>query len=279
MSLDPIFNKEFARRNLWEAVLCNEYHVPIPWTRGLIRSTNIPKIHFQVDDIYAGTSKGYAGWKLPENLSISIWETSDHQVEKYLDEWMTGETGVFDLKKGVFRKQTENRIYRRIRITTFIYEYTKSIPYTVNKHQSNKNQKIVAVEEKQVIPVLDKITAAVGGLANQAVAKIPFVGSDITRRFIPPVIIPPPLMRVPIVTGTPIPYVSIPEEKDIPVSFTGGDTTHAKQWTATEKITSRITYTTAIESYDIGTYDYSTGDGVSYTVNLAVRDMEIDRSV
>ena len=176
MSIDQIGEKEFARRNLWEATLFDENHNPLLWSTGLIKSTNIPKLAFTVEDIYAGTSKGYTGWKLPENLSISIWETSDHMVEKYLDEWMLGETGVFNPKTGAFRVHSkEDFIYRDVKIKTFIYEYSQSPPYQVK-----------------------------------------------------------------------------------------------------EKTTALVTYSTAIEGYDIGTYDYSTGDGVSYNLNLAVRDIEID---
>jgi hypothetical protein len=197
-------------------------------------------------------------------------------------------------------------------------------------------QKIVMVEKKQVIPVLDKITAAIGGLANQAIARIPFLESDLTRKLLPPVVIPPPLLRVPVPTGTPVPQLpmttgklvrlqerilpkttskvvqlqdkivestekrnklilqALDEQKqkmaltiiegiqkkveDVLVEFAAGEATHAKQWKASEKTTSLITYNTAIEGYDIGTYDYSTGDGVSYTLNLAVRDIKIEYS-
>jgi hypothetical protein len=64
--------------------------------------------------------------------------------------------------------------------------------------------------------------------------------------------------------------------EDVLVEFAAGEAIHAKQWMASEKTTSLITYNTAIEGYDIGTYDYSTGDGVSYTLNLAVRDIKIE---
>jgi len=401
MSVDQIGEKEFARRNLWEATLLDANHNPLLWSTGLIKSTNIPKLQFTIDDIYAGTSKGYTGWKLPDNLSLSIWETSDHMVEKYLDEWMIGRTGVFNPETGAFRIQPkEDFIYRDVKIKTFIYEYTESKPYQVkkknvvsalflammeglqeqtgpvsidqqeyihavseiamkeiervvaNQHDSvtvqerinaNDNtltfvtqktpmQKIVMVEKKQVIPVLDKVTAAIGGLVNNAVARVPF--SDLSRQLIPPVVIPPPLMRIPVPTGTPTPqlpmvqgkYVrlqdrilpntksktiqlqdrivessqernkmirqAIDESKqkvalqivegiqkkveDVLIDFTSGEATRAKEWKASEKTTSLVTYSTAIEGYDIGTYDYTTGDGVSYTVNLAVRDIKIE---
>jgi hypothetical protein len=406
MNIEQLGEKEFARRNLWEATLFDENHNPLVWSTGLIRSTNIPKLSFTIEDIFAGTSKGYMGWKLPDNLSISIWETSDHTVEKYLDEWVMGKTGVFNPETGAFRVQpSEDYLYRDIKIKTFIYEYTESKPYQVKKKDvvsalelvmrdglreqtgavsveqqeyihavsetavtemekiiasqhdsvsvqekvnSNDNhtiaitqttpmQKIITVDKKQVIPVLDKITAAISGLANQAMARIPFLESDITRRLIPPVIIPPPLLKVPVSTGTPVPQPpmirgklvqlqnkiiprttnkivrlqdktaestrernktvmqAVKEQnqkvaltildgiqkkaKDVLVEFSAGEVAHARQWKASEKITSLVTYNTAIEGYDIGTYDYSTGDGVSYTLNLAVRDIKIEYPV
>jgi hypothetical protein len=405
MSIEQLGDKEFARRNLWEATLFDENHNPIVWSTGLIKSTNIPKLSFTVEDILAGTSKGYMGWKLPDNLSLSIWETSDHTVEKYLDEWMLGKTGVFNPETGAFRVQpSEDYLYRDVKIKTFIYEYTESKPYQVkkkdvisalyltmieglkeqtgtvsidqqeyihavseiavsemekiiaNQHNSitlqektNSDtndtmfitqkipmQEIFTVEKKQVIPVLDKITAAIGGLANTAMSRVPLLESDVSKRLVPPVVIPPALLRLPVLTGTPVPQLlmangklvrfheqifpktdskviqfqdeiaesteernrvilqSIDEQKqkvalniidsiqkkaeDVLVEFAAGETTHAKQWKASEKITSLITYNTAIEGYDIGTYDYSTGDGVSYTLNLAVRDIKIEYS-
>jgi hypothetical protein len=180
MSIEQLGEKEFTRRNLWEATLFDENHNPLVWSTGLIKSINIPKLQFTIEDIFAGTSKGYMGWKLPDNLSMSIWETSDHTVEKYLDEWMLGKTGIFNPGTGAFRVQPrEDYLYRDVRIKTFIYAYTESKPYQIKGK-------------------------------------------------------------------------------------------------ASEKTTSLITYNTAIEGYDIGIYDYSTGDGVSYTVNLAVRDSKIE---
>jgi hypothetical protein len=178
MSIEQIGEKEFARRNLWEATLFDEHHNPLVWSTGLIKSTNIPKLSFMIEDILGGTSKGYTGWKLPDNLSIGIWEQSDHTVEKYLDEWMLGGAGVFNPDTGAFRVQpSEDYLYRDVKIKTFIYKYNKG--------------------KKSVI----------------------------------------------------------------------------------EETTALVTYNTAIEGYDIGMYDYVTGDGVSYTISLAVRDIKIEHPV
>jgi len=375
MSIEQLGEKDFARRNLWEATLFDHNHIPLLWSTGLIKSTNIPKLRFNIEDIHAGTSKGYLGWNLPDNLSINIWETSDHQVEKYLDEWMIGKTGVFNPDSGAFRIQpNEGYIYRDVQIKTFIYEYTEGTPYQAkrkevisalrlamidgiqeitgpvsvdqkeyiqgvseiavneiertiaNQHtstfvpQHTQGQSVLTVDRKQVIPVLNKVTAAIGILANQAMARIPF--SNITRALVPPVIIPPPLMRVPVSTGTPVPQFpvirgkfvnlqdrivpssqsrtktirqAIDEEKQIVarqiidgvqerveevlVQFASGEAVNAKRWRASERTTSLVTYSTAIEGYDIGIYDYSTGEGVSYTVNLGVRDIRIEYPV
>jgi hypothetical protein len=394
-----IFNDDFARRNLWEATLMDKDGNPLSWSTGLIKSTNIPKLQFTIDDIHAGTSKAYTGWKLPENLSLVIWETSEHKVEKYLDEWMLGDTGVFNPKTGAFREQFENYLFRNVQIRTFIYENKESKDYeayykdvvsglyltilkgvddiftyksekqeSTKKHGSNEieqhnlqkgpvsiqiteymrgvlksvageavegtenlvnqsirsrqtiiteqRQKHPYVEKKQIIPVLDKITSAVSGLINQTISSIPLLESDIAKAIMPPVVIPPLVMSFPVLTGTPIPppvtdsseykndyidsgmakhiktnksffkdsftdHQSVEIIKEITaqcesklIEFANGEATRAKQWEAEEKTTSSILYTTAIESYDIGTYDYATGDGVSYTVNLAVRDIK-----
>ena len=403
MSIEQIGEKEFARRNFFEATLYDEKHNPLVWSTGLIKSINIPKISFTTEDIYAGTNKGYLGWKLPDNISLSIWETSDHQVEKYLDDWMLGKNGVFDPENSIFRAHdTEDNIYRDLRVKTFIYKYTEGSSYQAKKmdvvtalyltlksglteqigpvtieqqeyiqaisemavtevekriesqensitikekvnanennigfvKQNTQMQKIAVVEQKQIAPIVGNLVAAVNGLLGNAVPRIPILPSDLTRKFTPPVIIPPPLIRVPIPTGTPFPQVAVtlgkpiqlqdrispitrskeiryhdnisgssndhrltirdstPEKKsknlltiidgiekkaeEILIDFAEGAAVNAKRWKATEKTTSLIKYETAIENYDIGGYDYSTGDGVSYTVNLAVRDIKIE---
>jgi len=347
MSLDQIFNKEFARRNLWEAMLFDHDHNPLLWSKGLIKSTNIPKLQFTIEDIYAGSSKGYLGWKLPDNLSLTIWETSDHQVEKYLDEWMVGKTGVLnpnDDSNGVrFRVQPENYLYRDVQIKTFIYQYVAGKPYGVKRQEHTRVQNVPYVEEKQYMPkdykkqgksqeiTLKKLNhplinpPSLTGLPNvpkislpSSLPKIsipplgtpslnapsfpkisfptmpkessmdtitlpifPFPPEDnstLIQKPVLPEVTPPELLCIPVSTGSPQPY-SVPSDIVEEISLLGGETTHAKQWTAIEKITSIVTYSTAIEGYDIGTYDYTTGDGVSYTVNLAIRDIKIEYPV
>jgi hypothetical protein len=384
MSIEQLGDKSYALRNLWEATLFDEKHNPLDWTTGLMVSTNIPKLRFIVEPILAGSSKGYKGWDLPDALSVVMRETSDHSLEKYLDEWMTGASGVFNPETGAFRIQdTSDFLYRNIRVRTFYYKYTsgeninvkiheaiqrgadeyiiqisdetkkltgldlsiKSQEYLreqaysvmaheyakgnfkiIEKQEHVKANPILFVEKKQVVPVVDKLTALASGVANQAVSRVPL--SSLTRAVLPPLVIPPPLLRVPVATGAfpPIPrHLKIPERLDVPspsneqkqielyhireekggkttdlkfdmsagirkvsfdavqstaekiVEITGGNAVNAKKWKAEEVTTSLVTYTCAIESYDIGTYDYQTGDGVQYTINLPVRDIKIER--
>jgi hypothetical protein len=383
MSLDQLGDKSYALRNLWEATLFDEKHNPMDWTTGLMVSTNIPKLKFTVESILAGSSKGYKGWELPDALSIVMRETSDHSLEKYLDEWMAGKSGVFNPETGAFRiHNSPDFLYRNIRVRTFYYKYTsgenieveiheairrgadeyiiqvsdetknltgmelsiKSQEYlreqaysvmsqeyvkggfnTTDRQEYAKANPVLLVEKKQVIPAVDKLAALASGVANQAVSRIPL--SNLTRAILPPLVIPPPLLRVPVTTGSPPPVpkrLKVPVKFDSPplsekqkqtelyniqekkdsktidlkfdmsanirkvafnavqetvkkiVSITGGEAVNAKKWKAEEVTTALVTYTCAIESYDIGTYDYTTGDGVQYTINLPVCDIKIE---
>jgi hypothetical protein len=383
MSIEQLGSKSYALRSLWEATLFDEKHNPMDWTTGLMVSTNIPKLRFTVESILAGSSKGYKGWELPETLNIVMWETSDHSLEKYLDGWMTGKSGVFNPQTGAFRVQdTSDYLYRDVRVRTFYYkyvsgkninvkireairrgadeyiiqinsetkkltglelsiksrEYLREQAYTAMSHEYANGNLVTAngqehiepnrrlmVEKKQVIPLVDKLTALTGGVANQLVSKIPL--SNLTRAVLPPVVIPPPLLRVPVATGSPPPiprHLKVPvklgtsasskNQKQIDiynverkedsnavdlkfdmsadirkvsfnavqstaeriVEITGGKAVNAKKWTAEEVTTSLVTYTCAIESYDVGTYDYQTGDGVQYTINLPICDIKVE---
>jgi hypothetical protein len=383
MSIEQLGSKSYALRNLWEATLFDEKHNPMDWTTGLMVSTNIPKIKFIVESTLAGSSKGYKGWELPDSLSITMRETTDHSLEKYLDEWMTGKSGIFNPETGTFRVQDiPDFLYRDIKVRTFYYkfasgeninvkiheaiqrgaeeyiiqvnnetkkltgmelsiksqeylreeafsvlahEYAKGNFKITDKQEYRKLNPVLIVEKKQVIPIVDKLTALASGVANQIVSKIPL--SNLTRTILPPLVIPPPLLRVPVATGAPSP---IPRHLKIPVKFntptsskmqkqiefykvrekedskttdlnfemstdirkvsfdavqstaekiveiTGGEAVNAKKWKAEEVTTALVTYTCAIESYDIGTYDYQTGDGVQYTVSLPVCDIKIE---
>jgi hypothetical protein len=205
MSLEQLGSKSYALRNLWEATLFDEKHNPMDWTTGLMVSTNIPKLKLIVEPILAGSSKGYKGWELPDSLSITMRETTDHSLEKYLDEWMMGKSGVFNPETGAFRVQaTPDFLYRDIKVRTFYYKFISGENINVKIHEA----------------------------IQRGAEKI--------------------------------------------VEITGGETVNAKQWKAEEVTTSLVTYTCAIESYDIGTYDYQTGEGVQYTISLPVCDIKIE---
>jgi hypothetical protein len=405
MSLEQLGSNSYALRSLWEATLYDEKDSPLNWTTGLMVSTNIPKLKFTVEPIFAGNSKGYRGWELPDALSLVMRETSDHALENYLDEWMMGKTGVFDPAIGAFRSSDSvSYLYRKVRVRTFYYKYTSGENINVKIHEairrgadeyaiqvSNETKKltgkklsiksqeylreqaytvmvseyakgaflapekqedikanpVLVVERKQAVPLVDKLAALASGAANQAVSRIP--SSNLTRAVMPPVVIPPPLLRVPVATGSlpPIPrhlqilvdfnviasskkerrielydigkkyggksdfdnikgkktadsvkekndgntvdlktdmsedirkvsFNAAQSTKESIVNITGGKAVDAKKWKASEVTTASVTYTCAIEGYDIGTYDYQTGDGVQYTISLPVCDIKID---
>jgi hypothetical protein len=346
-------------------------------------STNIPKLRFIVEPVLAGSSKGYKGWELPDALNIVMRETTDHSLEKYLDEWMMGKSGVFNPKTGAFRIQaTPDFLYRNIKVRTFYYKLTSGedinikiheavqrgadeyiiqvndetkkltgleLPiksqeylreqvyrvmtreYIINNFKTTKNQEYIKenpisfVKSKQVIPAADKIAALSIGVVNQAVSKIPL--SNLTRAILPPLVVPPPLLQISVLTGSPPPipkYLKFPMEfnaitpkkdqkkielynigkkedsktTDIKieisadirrvifdaaqstvekiVEITGGKAVNAKKWKSEEVTTALVTYTCAIESYDVGTYDYQTGEGVQYTINFPICDIKIE---
>jgi len=273
---------DFAKRNFWEATLFDHTGAALAWSTTLIKSVNVPKLTLGVEDIYNGATKAYSSWKLPDSISLSIWETSDHQVEKYLDEWMTGETGVLSTKYGVaFRTNPLGYLFRKLQVVTFIYEAEKEESLSIKASQYDAPQLQKTVNQQQVIPIVDKLASVANGLIQTVAAGSPLIdnlipgASKVTgyipseaTKFIPPLIVPIPTMKVPIPIGT-----------GVSKYFTNDnyiDSAKVSKFPSKEKITSRITYTTAIESYDIGSYDYATGDGVSYTVNLAVTDIEIE---
>lgn len=273
MSIDNLGilgKEELARRNLWEATLYNEAGQALSWSTGLIKSVVSPRLSFMLENCLGGTHKSYASWKLPESIQLSIWETSDHRVERYLDSWMTGKNGVFDMNKSQFRAQTMSSLYRKFVFKTFIYKlpapkaYSEDIGGSISDKLRPPGSKVI-IEQKQYIPVVDKLASAAGSLANRLVASVPL--SNVTRAFMPPVVIPPPLMKkvvdISVLNGVSKPTKPTPKLPSTP---------------AVEVEKSRITYTVAIESYDVGIYEYSSGEGVSYTVNLAVCDISTGKS-
>jgi hypothetical protein len=73
-----------------------------------------------------------------------------------------------------------------------------------------------------------------------------------------------------------ITFNAVQETAEKVVAITGGEATNTKKWKAEEVTTAMVTYTCAIESYDIGTYDYATGESVQYTISLPVCDIKIE---
>jgi hypothetical protein len=207
------------------------------------------------------------------------------------------------------------------------HEYANGNFKVIEKQEPVKANSVLVVTQKQVIPVVDKLAALASGVANQMVGKIPL--SNLTRAILPPLVVPPPLLRVPVATGSPPPIprnLKIPIKLNVPnpskkqnqielynvekkedtksidlefdmstsikkvifdavqstsekiVAITGGDAVNAKKWKTEEVTTTLVTYTCAIEGYDIGTYDYQTGDGVQYTINLPICDIKIEHA-
>jgi hypothetical protein len=126
MSIEVAFeNVSIALKNLWAACFMDEEGKPLDWTKPLITSINTPKLKLVVAATDGGGMKAYTGYELPDNISITIYETPDKRVEKYLDDWMFGPKGVFNKETGKFRTRSKNdvtNIYRCIRFTTFLWE-------------------------------------------------------------------------------------------------------------------------------------------------------------
>lgn len=377
--LSMVGEKEFARRSMWEATL-RDANGDVPWSTGLIKSVTVPKVSLDVAEIYGGTTRAYNGWKLPSNISLSIWETSDHTVERYLDEWMFGKpgkkgTGILNIDGGdagaLQAVPNEGVIYRELVFKTFIYEtesasgvdvlkksFAQELKFNIDKmegfvkdmakedsidggareplyadiregaremrglvartSQLMRGATVPVVMKAQAIPILDKLAQAASDLANQLVARVP-APSNLTRRFIPPVIIPPPVMRIPVTAQIAPPRDSRLDTarrlvNQIPAKETKSRTMlienalhHIEKLkaavskspalardkagepdgmdsakvslgdvkrSARQKITSSVTYQVALSDYDVGGYSYESGEGVSYTVSLAVRDMK-----
>lgn len=319
--IPEVFDKDIAKRTLWDAILYDEEDKPLAWS-GLIKTTNVPKISFTIEDTLGGTSKAYSGWKLPDNISLTIWETDDHDVEKYLDEWMLGKqengktkqgTGVFNMDTGSFQEAKYGVLYRKLIVRTFHYEVPqKKASLTQEQNESKYSAEITQEEhskdstllqvkqlehkvgnfksvfKRQPIPGLDKLTALANGVTSLAKSKIPV---STATALIPPLIIPPLMMQYPNpITVFPKYLVQLKEVEKFKIasenkekqkvskskSSSKAKSDIVQQGEVKEVVTSLVTYKVAIEGYDIGTYDYQTGEGVSYTVNLAVCDIKTE---
>jgi hypothetical protein len=256
-----------------------------------------------------------------ENINVKIHEAIQRGAEEYIIQ-VTNETKKLT---GMELSIKSQEYLREEAFSVMAHEYAKGNFKITDKQEHRKLNPVLIVEKKQVIPIVDKLTALASGVANQLVSKIPL--SNLTRAILPPLVIPPPLLRVPVATGSPPPipkHLKVPVKFDVPalsnkqkqielynvrkkedskntdlnfdmstdirkVSFdavqstaekiieiTGGEAVNAKQWKTEEVTTALVTYTCAIESYDIGTYDYQTGDGVQYTISLPVCDIKIE---
>ena len=229
-----------------------------------------------------------------ESINVKIQETIQRSAEDYITK-VTNET----------KKLTG------VEVSLAQKEYMKNQAYSVMTQEYVKANPVQAVEQQQVIPLVDKLTALAGGIANQVVSRIPL--SNLTRAVLPPLVVPPPLLKVPIPTGAPPPiphhitspinlyrvsekrnekvtnmkfdnsaeiqkvsFDAVQKMTEKIVEISGGEAVNAKKWKAEEVTTALVTYTCAIEGYDIGTYDYATGEGVQYTVNLPVCDIQIE---
>jgi hypothetical protein len=256
-----------------------------------------------------------------ENINVKIHEAIHRGVEEYIIQ-VNNETKKLT---GLELSLKSQEYLREQAYTVMAHEYSEGNPKIVEEQEYVKPNPVLIVEKKQVMPIVDKLIALASGVANQAISKIPL--SNLTQAILPPLVIPPPLLRVPVATGSPPPiprHLKIPVKFDVPtpskkqnqvelynvrkkedskttdlnfdmstdirkVSFdavqstakkiieiTGGEAVNAKRWKSEEVTTALVTYTCAIESYDIGTYDYQTGDGVQYTINLPVCDIKIE---
>jgi hypothetical protein len=126
MSIEVAFeNVSIALKNLWQACFMDEEGKPLDWTQSLITSINTPRLRLVVTAVDGGAMKTYTGYELPDNISLTIYETPDRKVEKYLDSWMFGPKGVFNKNTGKFRSRSKNEvtnIYRCVKFSTFLWE-------------------------------------------------------------------------------------------------------------------------------------------------------------
>jgi hypothetical protein len=126
MSIEAAFeNVSIALKNLWQACFMDEEGRPLDWTQPLITAINTPRLKLIVTAVDGGAMKTYTGYELPENISLTIYETPDKKVEKYLDGWMFGPKGVFNKNTGKFRSRSRDEvtnIYRCVKFSTLLWE-------------------------------------------------------------------------------------------------------------------------------------------------------------
>jgi len=121
--IEEIEKDDHALKPFFDVVLYDADDQPLSWTKGLVQSINYPTFSFVVNDQSSGTRRGYEGWALPDALTLSMYETRQRDLEKYLLDWAFGEKGIFDIEKGNFRAvEKESYLYRQIMFRTLTYE-------------------------------------------------------------------------------------------------------------------------------------------------------------
>ena len=326
MSIEVAFeNISIALKNFWQACFMDENGKSLDWTKPLITAINTPRLKLIVTPTDGGVMKAYTGYELPENISITMYETPDKQVEKYLDGWMFGPKGVFNRATGMFRSRPQNErtnIYRGIHFSTFFWENEDpGAGQTANARQKSPNiqespanvrikqphtletpQYVMKREQssfymKQMVAsqqIASQLTTLASGAANQALGHIPVMA-------VGRVIIPPPLIKKPLLPPTLVSKLPVMElersikkiktlesaDERVERSIQKRETLESgeereesaiKKYAHKEKIISTTIYTCAIEGYDVAAYDYETGGPVSYTVNLSILNYKTEYS-
>ena len=235
--IEEIEKDDHALKPFFDVVLYDAEDQPLSWTKGLVQSISYPTFSFVVEDQDAGNRKGYAGWTLPDALSLSMYETRQRDLEKYLLDWAFGEKGIFDLEQGSFRAvEKESYLYRQIMFRTITYEtsvkghlehsaidISKAVAYAlqtsidslaggrltlrvqdyiteVSKEFAN-NVLQENVKERENIKLTEKQQIPV---LDKVIKLSETVTNQLTTRIplgrslLVPVVIPPPLMEVPV---------------------------------------------------------------------------------
>lgn len=298
MSIDAVFkDTNIALKTFWETVLLDQDGKEISWTRPLITAVTTPKLKLTVNAVDGGAKKAYMGYELPDNITLTMYETVDRKVEKYLDDWMFGKNGVFDRETGRFRKRDKDKItniYRGLKFITTAWKNDKDgVNANVKTEENAAGTHISLIEqEKSGIfsgsddPLLNQarimntqqiasqLTAVASQAANQVLGVVPGM-------FMPRVVIPPPLLKLPAIVPVPIPpkssttanHVTVPESKQTRVL---PEEDNIKTYKHEEKRISITTYTCSIEGYEPSSYDYESGGPVTYSVNLSLTNSKTE---